>query len=90
MIKNKFTRIINEWSPKSPLYPSIKLAPLITNKKHKQIKIKEKIFEFSIQLFKNSIPVLSREKLLGMMAGGEELDKLEVELQEMDRINKSN
>ena len=33
---------------------------------------------------------LSREKLLGMMAGGEELDKLEVELKEMDRINKSN
>jgi hypothetical protein len=25
-----------------------------------------------------------------MMAGGEELDKLEVELKEMDRINKSN
>ncbi len=33
---------------------------------------------------------LSREKLLGMMAGGEELDKLEVELKEMDRISKSN
>ena len=33
---------------------------------------------------------LSREKLLGMMAGGEELNKLEVELKEMDRINKSN
>ena len=29
---------------------------------------------------------ISREKLLGMMAGGEELDKLEVELKEMDRI----
>ena len=29
---------------------------------------------------------LSREKLLGMMAGGEELDKLEVELKEIDRI----
>jgi len=25
-----------------------------------------------------------------MMAGGEELDKLEVELQEMDRISKTN
>ena len=31
---------------------------------------------------------LSREKLLGMMAGGEELDKLEVELKEIDRIAK--
>ena len=30
---------------------------------------------------------LSREKLLGMMAGGEELDKLEVELKEIDRIS---
>ena len=33
---------------------------------------------------------ISRENLLSMMAGGEELDKLEVELEEMDRINKSN
>jgi len=33
---------------------------------------------------------LSREKLLTMMAGGEELDKLEVELKEMDRISESN
>ena len=32
---------------------------------------------------------LSREKLLGMMAGGEELDKLEVELKEIDRIVKN-
>ena len=32
---------------------------------------------------------LSREKLLGMMAGGEELDKLEVELKEIDRTNKN-
>ena len=31
---------------------------------------------------------ISREKLLSMMAGGEELDKLEVELKEMDRIAK--
>ena len=30
---------------------------------------------------------ISREELLGMMAGGEELDKLEVELEEMNRIN---
>ena len=29
--------------------------------------------------------ILSREKLLSMMAGGEELNKLEVELQEMNR-----
>ena len=29
------------------------------------------------------------EKLLGMMAGGEELDKLEVELKEIDRTNKN-
>ena len=33
---------------------------------------------------------ISREKLLSMMAGGEELDKLEVELQEMDRIHNKN
>ena len=33
---------------------------------------------------------ISREKLLSMMAGGEELDKLEVELQEMDRIHSKN
>ena len=33
---------------------------------------------------------LSREKLLGMMAGGEELDKLEVELKEIDRIGNNN
>ena len=33
---------------------------------------------------------LSREKLLGMMAGGEELDKFEVELKEIDRTNKIN
>ena len=30
---------------------------------------------------------ISREKLLSMMAGGEELNKLEVELQEMNRKN---
>ena len=30
---------------------------------------------------------ISREELLGMMAGGEELDKLEVELKEMNRLN---
>ena len=30
---------------------------------------------------------ISREELLSMMAGGEELDKLEVELEEMDRLN---
>ena len=30
---------------------------------------------------------ISREELLSMMAGGEELDKLEVELKEMDRLN---
>ena len=30
---------------------------------------------------------ISREELLGMMAGGEELDKLEVELKEMGRLN---
>ena len=33
---------------------------------------------------------ISREELLGMMAGGEELDKLEVELEEMNRIRLSN
>ena len=33
---------------------------------------------------------ISREKLLSMMAGGEELDKLEVELKEMDRLSKNN
>jgi simple sugar transport system ATP-binding protein len=30
---------------------------------------------------------ISREELLSMMAGGEELAKLEVELKEMDRLN---
>ena len=30
---------------------------------------------------------ISREELLGMMAGGEELDKLEVELKEINRLN---
>ena len=30
---------------------------------------------------------ISREELLSVMAGGEELDKLEVELKEMDRLN---
>ena len=30
---------------------------------------------------------ISREELLGMMAGGEELDKLEVELKKMNRLN---
>ena len=30
---------------------------------------------------------ITREELLGMMAGGEELDKLEVELKEMGRLN---
>ena len=30
---------------------------------------------------------ISREELLGMIAGGEELDNLEVELEEMNRIN---
>jgi simple sugar transport system ATP-binding protein len=30
---------------------------------------------------------ISREELLSMMAGGEELEKLEVELKEMDRLN---
>ena len=32
---------------------------------------------------------LSLEKLLGMMSGGEELDKLEVELKEIERISKN-
>ena len=30
---------------------------------------------------------ITREKLLTMMAGGEELEKLEVELKEMDRLS---
>ena len=32
---------------------------------------------------------ITREKLLSMMAGGEELDKLEVELKEMNRLSTS-
>ena len=39
---NKFINIINECNPNRPLYPSIKLAPLIINKKHKQTKNNEK------------------------------------------------
>ncbi len=30
---------------------------------------------------------LPREKLISMMAGGEELDQLEIELKEMERID---
>ena len=30
---------------------------------------------------------ITREKLLSMMAGGEELNKLEVELEEMNRLS---
>jgi hypothetical protein len=38
------------------------LAPLITNKKHKEIKIKEKIAEFSNQLFKTFKKVYKKKK----------------------------
>ena len=58
-MKNKFMRIIKEWMLNNPLYPSIRLAPLTTNKKHKQTKNKAKKFVLLIQLFKNSIPVFS-------------------------------
>ena len=34
LIKNKLVIIIKECMPSNPLYPSIKLAPLIMNKKH--------------------------------------------------------
>ena len=40
-----------------PLNPSIRLEPLIINKKHKQINIKAKI-SIAIRLSKNSKPVL--------------------------------
>ena len=43
LIKNKFEIIINECNPNSPLYPSIKFAPLIINKKHNNTKKDEKI-----------------------------------------------
>ena len=48
----------------NPLYPSIRLAPLTTNKKHKQTKNKAKKFELLIQLSKSSIPVFLTQKLL--------------------------
>ena len=40
-INNKTELIIIKWIVKRPLNPSIKLAPLTTNKKHKSIKIVE-------------------------------------------------
>ncbi len=49
LTKNKLIRIINEWNPKRPLYPSIKFAPLIINRKHKEIKSNENKFEFNSQ-----------------------------------------
>ena len=43
LIKDNIMNIINECMPNNPLKPSIRLDPFIINKKHKQIKINEKI-----------------------------------------------
>ena len=55
---------------------------IFTSKKGRKV-------ELCFSCFENEKDI-SREKLLSMMAGGEELDKLEVELQEMDRIHHKN
>tara|TARA_B100000686_G_C16458192_1_gene795695 strand:- start:71 stop:247 length:177 start_codon:yes stop_codon:yes gene_type:complete len=55
---NNITNIINAWMPNRPLKPSMKLDPLIINKKHIQIKINENM-SISKRLFKNSRPVFS-------------------------------
>ena len=47
----------------------------------------KKITEAIIAYIGTFLISISREKLLSMMAGGEELDKLEVELKEMNRIS---
>ena len=48
-----------------------------------------KIFPTEFPFARNKVEKkdISRENLLSMMAGGEELDKLEVELKEMNRIS---
>ena len=56
-MKNKLSKIIKEWKPRRPLYPSIRLAPLITNKKHNNINIEENIW-LDIKDVKNGISIL--------------------------------
>ena len=51
LIKRRAKLITNKWIPKSPLKPSIKLAPLIINKKQNKIKIPWNILLES-QIFK--------------------------------------
>ncbi len=51
----KVTKIIKEWIPSKPLKPSIRLEPLIINKKHKQININEK--KILINIISGAIPV---------------------------------
>ena len=58
LIINKTVIIINEWILNNQLKPSIRFDPFIINKKHKLIKIIEKISIVSNR-FKNSRPVLS-------------------------------
>ncbi len=43
LIVNKTTKIIKAWMLNKPLNPSIRFEPLTINKKHKIIKIREKI-----------------------------------------------
>jgi hypothetical protein len=43
LIVNKITKIIKAWILNKPLNPSIRFEPLTINKKHKIIKIREKI-----------------------------------------------
>ena len=72
-----------------PIVPSVvcEIKTLVINDnpaKHERLINKIATKRFFIVLSNCRAP---REKLLGMMAGGEELDKLEIELKEMNRIN---
>ena len=58
LTNNKTVKMIKEWIPNKPLKPSIRLDPLIINKKHKHIKNKAKI-SIARRLFKNAKPVFS-------------------------------
>ena len=53
---------------------------------HDIIRISDDEYEITLAVSGFNKKDISREELLGMMAGGEELDKLEVELEEMNRI----
>ena len=58
LITNKIIKIINECIPNKPLNPSMRLAPLTINKKHKHTKNNAKI-SISNRLFKKDKPLFS-------------------------------